>query len=454
VYKNRLAAFLVLFLLTFVVLAGRLACMQIVHHDYYEGEVERKRRRVEIYSGPRGTIHDRHGEVLAVDTQVFDASFILPNLDPLVVVRPLVCQVAHVSEEGFHERLELARLAGATEGRRVQTLLSEITPRVAKRLRYLSAKYPEKYGSLVVRESKLDGDTIFSLDVDLSELCRKEETLRRVTALLDTSCDEALKKASRISRKISEIKNSYQRRYELYMPYTLARNITREQVEELEVRFRDYPGIIVTTRTRRIHPHGDLACHVLGYLRQLSSEEYNKLKAQGRTIRRGFNELEDFENIKANPFFIDDMIGATGVERVYDKRLQGRKGARLLERDTRTLKCLVLSETAPKPGADLYLTLDAKVQRAAQDALSEAGLAGAAVVMDVQTGEVIALASVPGYHLDAFRRDSETFKKHLEKPYPLINRALSALAPGSGFKLVTAIAALEEGVITKHTHFY
>ena len=86
-HKSRLAVFLVIFLFFFILLTGRLACMQIVQREYYEAQVERIRRRVEIFSGPRGTIYDRKGEVLATDRQVFDASFILPLLDPLVVVK-------------------------------------------------------------------------------------------------------------------------------------------------------------------------------------------------------------------------------------------------------------------------------------------------------------------------------------------------------------------------------
>jgi penicillin-binding protein 2 len=453
-YKNRLAAFLVVFLLFFIVLTGRLACMQIVHREYYEGEVERKRRRVQIYSGPRGTIFDREGEVLATDRQVFDASFILPLLDPLAVVKPLMCQAMRLSEDEFDKRLEQARLAAVAEKRTVQTLVQKASSRAVKRLRYLSGKYPEKYGALIVRENRVNGYTAYSLDIDLTELCRKERTLREVTAFLEMPFEEAVDKVNSIERKIAGISNAYQRRYELYTPYPLARNITREQVEELEVRYRNYPGIVITARTRRVHPHGDLACHILGYLRQLNDNEYNQLKAQGRTIMRGFNELQDFEKIGANPFFIDDMLGATGIERVYDKYLQGRKGARLLERDTRAPESRALSEIPPEPGANLYLTIDAGVQRAAQDGLAEAGIAGAAVVMDVRSGEIVALASSPGYELDTFRENQDTFKKHLEKPYPLLNRALSAIAPGSGFKLVTAIAALEEGAITNRTHIY
>ena len=108
----------------------------------------------------------------------------------------------------------------------------------------------------------------------------------------------------------------------------------------------------------------------------------------------------------------------------------------------------------PRPGADLHLTLDSRVQSTAQQALSEGKLVGAAVVMDVRTGAIVALASSPGYDLDTFRRSRETFSTLLKEPYPLVNRALSAVAPGSGYKLVTAIAALEEGAITPHTHFY
>jgi penicillin-binding protein 2 len=453
VYKNRLATFLVLFLISFIVLVSRLACMQVAHGHYYEDIVERKRSRVEIYAGPRGAIYDRRGRVLARDMEVHDASFILPLLDPLVVVRPLVCGECGISPEQFDRHLGRAMEAART-GPAEQTLLQSITPRAARRLRYLSGEYPEKYGALVVRETEAGGETRFLLAADIEQLCRRHRTLEKAAGLLDIPLEDAAAEVDETEKEISGIANSYQRNYELYTPYPLARNITREQVEELEVRYRDYPGLIVTVRSQRVYPEGDLACHVLGYLRQLSPEEYKTLREQGRTIRRGFNELEDFDKIATNPFFMDDMVGATGVERVYDKVLQGKKGARLLVRDIRTPDCEVLSEVPPQPGFDLHLTLDAQVQRAAQDALAEAGLVGAVVVMDVGSGELIALASSPCFDPGTFRKDQETYQKHMEKPYPLLNRALCALAPGSGYKLVTAIAGLEENEITPNTHMY
>ncbi len=450
VYNGRLLFLVIAILLSFFVLAGRLACMQVVNHEYYEDIVERKRCRVEIHSGPRGTIWDSSGVVLAKDTQVFDAAFILPELDPLVVVRMLVCRVTGISGEEFNRRLESVISAGGE----VEVFLEEITPRAARQLQHLAQRYPEKYIALIVRRAEVEGETVCSLDVDTRQILRKEETLRRATGLLGISYEDALSEVRSVEEGISKIANSYQRRYETYLPYPLAKGITREQVEELEVRYRRYPGIVVTERARRVHPHGDLACHVLGYLRGRTGEEYRLLRREGRTIRRGFNELEDFEKIDRNPVFIDDMVGATGLERAYQDRLRGQKGAQLLERDTREPESVVLREIPPKPGEGLRLTLDAGCQRAAQDALAEAGVSGAAVVLDVKTGGVLALASSPGFDLDAFRKDSRTFKKHLEEPYPLINRALSPLTPGSGFKLVTTIAALEEGLISPQTRHY
>ncbi len=452
-YKNRLATFLVLFLVSFIVLVSRLACMQIARGHFYEEIVERKRSRVEIYAGPRGTIYDKHSRVLARDMQVLDASFILPVLDPLVVVRPLVCSECGITPGQFNVQLERAKKA-AREGGAIRLLVRRISARAARKLRYLSGEYPEKYGALQVREAEFDGEVHYSLEADIGQLCRKQRTLESAAGLLEISLKDAVARVDAAEREISGISNAYQRRYELYTPYTLAKNITREQVEELEVRYNSYPGIVVTNRTQRVNPEGELACHVLGYVRQLSADEYSEYREQGRTIRRGFNELEDFERIATNPYFIDDMVGATGIERTYDMLLQGRKGARLLVRDIRTPECEVLSEVPPNPGIDLHLALDAQVQQAAQDALAQAGLVGAVVLMDVTNGELLALASSPGYDLNTFRKDRETFRKHMEKPYPLVNRALSALSPGSGFKLVTAIAGLEEGVITPNTFIY
>lgn len=448
-HRNRLIIFLVVFLLSFMLLVGRLAWMTILSGEYYEEVVERKRRRVQINSGARGTIYDRARLVLARDTQVFDATFVLPQLDVLILIKPLVCRVTGVSEERLSDRLEEARSPSGE-----QMLLPQISHRAARKFRYLSEKYPEKYGSLIVRSRGANGHTECSLAVDMRALRRKEETLKALAELLGVSFDELAREVEKTQRRIAQIKNSYQRRYELYMPRVLVRNIPREKVEELEVNYHAYPGIVVTSRMARFYPGGDLACHVLGFLRQLTLLEYRQLRAQGRTIRRGWNELKDFEKMDKNPFFVDDLVGATGIERVYDSRIRPSKGARLLEQDTRTPQLQVLREVPPSPGGDIHLTLDAYVQRAAQDAFSDAGLVGAAVVMDVETGAVLALASSPGYDLNTFRRDKHIYQEHSKPPYPLLNRALCALAPGSGFKLVTAVAGLEEGVITPETTHY
>ena len=278
-YRNRLAAFLVLFILAFLILTARLACMQIFYQDYYEEIVERKRRSVQIYSGPRGTIRDRHGSVLATDKQVFDASFILPALDPLVFVKPTVCQITGLSEAEFDRRLESAKLTEAGSQDKTQILIPEISSKAANRLKYLIKKYPEKYGALSVIETSNENQTGYGLKANIEKLCRKETTLNLASELLGISYSESISKVDSIKRDVLNITNSYQRRYELNLPYILAKNITREQVEKIEVQYRKYPGILVTTRTQRIYPQEDLACHVLGYLRQLNEKEYNLLKS-------------------------------------------------------------------------------------------------------------------------------------------------------------------------------
>jgi penicillin-binding protein 2 len=212
-----------------------------------------------------------------------------------------------------------------------------------------------------------------------------------------------------------------------------------------------YPGVYAELLPQRVYPHGDLAAHVLGYLTEISAKDL---------------ETERFADYRAG-----DIIGRAGVESTYDATLRGSEGLRRLEVDPRGDVIRQLDEVLPTPGADLKLTLDIEVQRAAEEALrlgieearrtpDDRGIAetleapaGSVVVMDVDTGEVYAIASYPAYRPEEFVGGvSHAYFDELMDPennHPLINRAIeSSYPPGSVYKIVSATAALEHGYVT------
>ncbi|MDD5131390.1 MAG: penicillin-binding protein 2 [bacterium] len=212
-------------------------------------------------------------------------------------------------------------------------------------------------------------------------------------------------------------------------PVMIASDITREQALTIMERKASLPGVNVAIEPKRQYPEGTLACHVIGYVGELTLEEYKDLRDVG--------------------YRIGDKIGKTGLEAYYDKLLKGEHGEKQIEISASGRQLRLLRETASNSGNDLELTIDAEVQRLVQDALQ--GVNGAAVVMNPRSGEVIALASSPGFNPNTFLRPvtrGEFQYLFKNRGRPLFNKAIQAqYPPGSGFKIVTTAAGLQEGFI-------
>jgi penicillin-binding protein 2 len=199
------------------------------------------------------------------------------------------------------------------------------------------------------------------------------------------------------------------------------------------------PGVEVTVEPRRDYLAKALMTQIVGYTGPLSAEGYAELKDSG--------------------YLPDDRIGKAGVELVYEKELRGVYGTQRVEKDGtgRTVRVIGV-ETSPVAGSSLVLTIDTKEQKLAEKALrwglSKAGLKrGAMVVLNPQTGEVLAMVSYPTYDANLFSRgiSNSEYKKLLTNPStPLINHAIGDIQPpGSTYKLVTGTGALADKIITR-----
>lgn len=198
------------------------------------------------------------------------------------------------------------------------------------------------------------------------------------------------------------------------------------------------PGVEVTVEPRRDYLSGTLMTQIVGYTGALSAEGYTELKERG--------------------YLPDDRIGKAGVELTYEEALRGAYGTQRVEKDAtgRTIR-VVGVDTPPVAGSSLVLTIDTKEQKLAEKALmwglNKAGLKrGAMVVLNPQTGEVLAMVSYPSYDANLFSRgiSDADFQKLLKNPHkPLINHAIGDLQPpGSTYKLVTGTGALADKIIT------
>ena len=214
-----------------------------------------------------------------------------------------------------------------------------------------------------------------------------------------------------------------------YYPIVLSSGITRSQLEYLEENRLWLPGLEIEMKPIREYPGGLLAAHLLGYLGEISEQEMS----------------ED----RYREYNLGDYIGKSGIERFWERELHGVNGGRQIEVDARGRFLRTLTESRPVTGNSVILTIDKKIQKAAELAFGDR--AGAAVVMDVRSGEILAFASNPSFDpaLFAGRMPPEKWQSYLDdKRHPLENKALKGqYPPGSTFKIITALAALDAGII-------
>lgn len=218
-----------------------------------------------------------------------------------------------------------------------------------------------------------------------------------------------------------------------YYPIVLASNLSRDHVEIVEENRLRLPGVEIEMKPVREYTGGELAAHLLGYIGEVSEKE---LDSEG---------FEDY-----NP---GDYIGKNGIERALEDELHGNDGGRQLEVDARGRVLRTVSESHPTVGSSVMLTIDAAVQKQAEAAFGDQ--AGAAVVMDVNSGEILAFVSNPGFDPSLFsgRLPADVWQKYLnDVRHPLENKALSGqYPPGSTFKMVTALAGLQDKTIDDTT---
>lgn len=267
------------------------------------------------------------------------------------------------------------------------------------------------------------------------------------------------------ARKIASV------RYEMWRvgysesnPYTFAQDVSNETISIIKEKSEFFRGVESVVDTYREFSDGSLAPHIIGVTGIISSDEYDsKRETLNEQLDSSDYTDEQKEQLKLNSYSITDYVGKFGIEGAMENELRGKKGIKTISVD---VDGNVKSEYSlnPEQGNAVFLTVDSGLQRVAQNSLtkrieelatgeSKLDAAGAVVVIDVDTGEILASATYPSFDL------SEYFEKYDEllsaKGSPLINRVLqSTYEPGSTMKLSTALAGLEEGVIDDKSKFY
>ncbi len=218
-----------------------------------------------------------------------------------------------------------------------------------------------------------------------------------------------------------------------FVPIRLKQGLSFSDVAYIESRRSDFPGLIIEVEVSREYIYGNVGSHLIGYLGKLTPAQ---------------SKDPAFSNIPPESF-----IGQWGTEMLFDKSLRGTPGERIVEADALGREIRLLQEKPPIKGKDIILSIDINLQEEAEKAFGEKE--GALVAIRPGTGEILGMVSKPSFDPNLFVKGinyNEWTALTLNKKNPMLNRALqSQYPPGSTFKIVTAIAALEEGVIKPET---
>jgi len=397
-----------------IILIIQLFNLQIVNGESYREQSENRVLRKMAVTAPRGEFLDRHGEILATNRDGYNVLMYKTDLE---------------TEERNRLILNIVELF-----REKNTIYRDTFP-------------------IVMNEA---GIFEFTFDTPEEEKRWKKNYKYEETATPDDVIGKLVKKYELENYTSNEARDILGIRYELdrvgysaFKAYELATDVSEEVVAELEERFAEFPGVTVEIQPIRSYPNGSMASHILGYIGKISPEKYEELKDEG------------YSN--------NDNIGKDGLESVMEKYLRGTDSFQKVALDATGSVNGETGEYAAIPGDQVYLTIDAKLQKVAEDALkgainkiatggytdgSSEAQSGAVIAIDVKNGEILAMASYPDYDPNLFVKgiSNEEWKKLNVSTKPMFNRNILGLySPGSIYKMVVAAAALEEGAITPDT---
>jgi penicillin-binding protein 2 len=292
------------------------------------------------------------------------------------------------------------------------------------RIRYLAIEAPrgtifDRHGTLLV-----DNRPAFTVSALRQEVDDREQLFNNLGQLLEI--------------EVGQLEERWQAGRGLpgYRPIPLLEDIGRQAMEKVQEHSIDLPGLLVEVNSFRSYPHGEMAAHLFGYLGEVSEDDLRQT---------------EFSSYRSG-----EMVGKTALERMFEEKLRGSAGQKRIEVNVRGRELRQVTTRNPLPGQRLYLTIDARLQRIAEEALGDN--AGAVVALDVNNGEVLAFVSLPTFDPALFARgvSSDEWQELIDNPqHPMTNKALRGqYPPGSTFKMVVALAALETDAIKASTKFY
>lgn len=391
-----------------VILLIQLFNLQIVHGEEYRETSNTRLSRESTLKAARGDITDALGNKLVTTKTGFSLELYKTKID----------------NQTFNTAiLDLIELLEENKDSYIDNLPITVEP----------------YG-FTIKDEKMQKQ--WKKENEIDENASAEETFQKLKIKY-----EIQEKDPKRARKIMVVRYEISKNgFSNIKPVTIAKDISSTSVSQIKEQSNRFPGTAVITEPIVTYPYGSLASHILGYVSSISAEEYEAQK--------------DIYNM-------NDMIGKTGIQYSLESYLKGQDGTRQIDMSVDgTITGEYITKEAVA-GNNVTLTIDANLQKATEDILKDNiqklangeygekydANAGAAIVMNVKTGEILALASYPNYEPELFINGiSEKKLEEYNKGKNFYNRAISGTyAPGSTFKMVVATAALETGTITTKT---
>ncbi len=412
--KKRYIAVLSLIFIFVAICIGRLSMLQIVRgQENYEKSLSRTQRSIAV-NAPRGEIYDRYGRVIVANRLGFTIEF---------------QRVKNMKDDEINETIVKIYAVLASNGDKPT---SDELP--------ITAEAPYEFTFSAQDEA---AEMLWKKQMELPAEATADEVIDHYRDIFNID-DRYAEKEKRLLVGVRY--SMLIRGFGTSTPYTLAEDVSKDTVVSVKEHYDTYRGVNITTKPVRVYPYGHLAAHILGRVGLISGEEYAVLKEKG--------------------YSLNDQIGKQGLEKYLEKELRGKSGATIVEQDENGHYITSNEAEKAQSGHSAVLTIDIDVQKAAEKALKDtvqdiyresgqrnhgADVAGAsAVALDVTTGEILCIASYPDYSIDTFSQDYTKIEQ--DKNNPLFNRALAGTySPGSTFKMLVGIAALEENVIETDT---
>ena len=267
----------------------------------------------------------------------------------------------------------------------------------------------------------VDNRPAFDVNITLKDAKPLRRTLEKLSQHLKTPADTLLSQI-----KQTQVASAYK-------PRLLKQDVGRDTLAAIEVNKYDLPGVSVNVNLRRHYVHERTAAHLIGYLSEISPDE----------LKSG-----SYPDCRSG-----DLIGKFGAEKVYENSLRGKRGGRQVEVNANGLVVRILKTVDAEPGHNVFLTIDQQLQHRTEELLD--GIVGAAVALEPGTGQILALASSPSFDQNFFVGGitHEQWDLLISNPFrPMSNRAIQGeYPPGSTYKIITALAGLQEGVIDVRT---